>query len=183
MDPNLKLQIVFPESNQDHRLQLVAINGVVFAIMYSPLESEGPIHLNCTEWSLILLAPIKSKTNVLISAANIVCLSEVVSEAGSVNVHASKMLVKLTRSVEGEKVCEMGEKGEFVLDDPGALMYCYRLFEKIVEGARNEKLIADAQHQFISGLCTLAARAHKTENLDMKKVLEFWDIPKKTPKK
>ena len=62
---DLKLQISFPKSDQDHRLQLVNINESIFAILHSPLESNGPINLYCEDWSLVLLAPIKSKTDLL----------------------------------------------------------------------------------------------------------------------
>ncbi len=177
-----KLQITFPESSEDHRLQLVAINGAIFAIVHSPLESLGPIRLHCEEWSLVLLAPLKSKTNILVSAINVICLGEVVSEEGNVNIHASNRLVKFADLFKPkEKVCEMGERGEFQFDDdPGAFLYFYRLFEGIVSSARSgdPALLSQSQQQVLSGLCTLAHTIEgKPENMDLNKVLDVWNIP------
>jgi hypothetical protein len=179
---NTKLLITFPESSEDHRLQLVGINGAIFAIVYSPLESLGPIRLHCEEWSLVLLAPIKSKSNILISAVNIICLSEITSEEGNINIHASNRLVKFADLFKpAEKVCEMGERGEFQFhDDPGAFLYFYRLFEGIVNSVRNTsaELLSQAQQQFIAALCTLADKIkEKSGNLDLFKVLSLWNIP------
>jgi hypothetical protein len=176
-----KLEIGFPKSDQDHRLQLVSINGSIFAIVYLPLESLGPIRLCCEEWSLILLAPIKSKTNVLVSAINVICLNEIESEEGHVNVHATNRLVKLGNMFKpAEKVCEMGERGEFQCDDdPGALLYYHRLFSSIVNNVHNRSpdSFADAQQNFISSLFTLADKIEgKPENLDLQKVFGIWDI-------
>lgn len=177
-----KLQFTFPKSNEDHRLQLVGINGSFFAIVHSPLESLGPINLHCEEWSLILLAPIKSKKNVVISAVNIICLSEIASEEGNINIHASNRLVKfahLTKASD-EKVCEIGERGEFQFDDdPGAFLYFYRLFEGIVssihEGSPNS--LSEAQQKLIMSLCTLADKIEgKPENLNLRQVLAIWNI-------
>lgn len=179
---SFKLQVTFPASSEDHRLKIVGINGAIFAILHSPLESLGPIRLFCEDWSLVLLAPIKSKTNVVVSAINIISLSEITSDEGNVNVHASNRLVKFADSFKAaEKVCQMGERGEFQFDnDPGALLYFYRLFEGLVGSVRNgspEKL-SQAQQQFIAALCTLADKMqNKSENLDLKKVLEMWNIP------
>jgi len=111
-----KLQMGFPKCNEDHRLQLVEINGSMFAILHAPLESEGPIALHCEEWSLILLAPIKSKSNILISAINVICLSEIESKEGVINLHASNRLVKFAQLIKSDKVSEMGECGEFEFD-------------------------------------------------------------------
>lgn len=177
-----KLQIAFPKSKEDHRLQLVEINGSIFAIVYSPLESLGPIRLCCEEWSLVLLAPIKSKTNVLISAKNIICLNEIVSEEGNVNIHASNRLVKFAHSVSPrEKICEMGERGEFRFDDdPGAFLYYYRLFDGIVSSLRsgNPDSFSEVQQNFITSLCTLADKIEGSpENLNLQKVLGVWGIP------
>jgi hypothetical protein len=177
-----KLQITFPKSNEDHRLQLVEINGSVFAIVHSPLESLGPIRLHCEEWSLILLAPIKSKTNIVISAINVVCLSEIASEEGNVNIHASNRLVKFAHLIKPpEKVCEMGECGEFQFDDdPGAFLHYYRLFEGIVSSVRegSPASFSEAQQKLIMGLCTLADKIEgKPENLDLSKVLDIWNVP------
>ena len=182
MQPDAKLQIAFLKSNEDHRLQLVEINGSIFAILHSPLESLGPINLSCQDWSLVLLAPIKSKTNILISAINIICLNEIASEDGNVNVHASNRLVKFAHLIKPpEKVCMMGERGEFQFDDdPGAFLHYYRLFESIVSSARNESLdsFSEAQQKFIISLCTLADKIkEKPENLNLHNVLAIWDIP------
>ncbi len=179
---NVKLQMAFPKSSEDHRMQLVEINGSIFAILHSPLESLGPIHLKCEEWSLVLLAPIKSKTNIVISAINIICLSEIESEEGSVNIHASNRLVKFVPSIKSpEKVCEMGERGEFQFeDDPGALLHHYRSFESIVCSIRegSSDSFSEAQQKFIAGLCTLANNIEgNPENLDLHKVLGIWGIP------
>lgn len=177
-----KLQITFPSSAEDHRLQLVDINGAIFAIVHSPLESLGPIRLYCQEWSLVLLAPLKSRSNVLVSAINIIVLSEIASEEGSVNIHASNRLVKFAGlSKPSEKFSEMGERGEFQFsDDPGALLYFYRLFENIVSSVRagTPESLSQAQEQFLSGLCTLADKVEqKPENLDLHKVFDIWNIP------
>lgn len=175
-----KLEIAFPKSNEDHRLQLVGINGSIFAIVHSPLESLGPISLKCDEWSLVLLAPIKSKTNIVISAINVICLSEIASEEGNVNIHASNRLVKFAH-LTSEKVCEMGERGEFQFDDdPGAFLHYYRLFESIVscvhQGSADS--ISEAQQKFIMSLCSLADKIEgKPENLNLHKVLGIWDVP------
>lgn len=177
-----KLAIAFPKSNEDHRFQLVEINGSIFAIVHSPLESLGPIRLYCEEWSLVLLAPIKSKTNILITGKNIICLSEIVSEEGTVNIHASNRLVKFADLIKPlEKLCEMGERGEFQFDDdPGVFLHYYRLFDGIVNLVRNGSLdsFPEAQQKFITSLCSLADKIEKgSENLDLKKVLSIWDIP------
>ncbi len=177
-----KLQISFPKSDKDHRLQLVEINGSIFAIVHSPLESLGPICLNCEEWSLVLLAPIKSKTNILISAINVICLNEIASEEGNVNVHATNRLVKFAHSMKPlEKVCEMGERGEFQFDDdPGAFLYYYRLFEGIVSSIRegSSASFSDAQQKLIMCLCTLADKIEKKpENLNLHQVLDIWNVP------
>ncbi|MFI5334246.1 MAG: hypothetical protein ACHQT8_03660 [Chlamydiales bacterium] len=179
---DFKLLINFPKSNEDHRLQLVSINGAIFAIVHSPLESLGPIRLYCEEWSLVLLAPLKSKSNILVSAINIICLSEIASEEGNVSVHASNRLVKFADMFKPpEKVNEIGERGEFQLsDDPGFFLYYYRLFEGIVSGVRNGSpdSISHAQQQLIAGLCTLADKIEGApKNLDLHKVFDIWNIP------
>lgn len=179
---NSKLQITFPKSEEDHRLQFIEINGSIFAVLYSPLESFGPIRLHCEDWSLILLAPINSKANILISAKNIICLNEIVSEEGSVNIHASNWLVKFAHLIKPvEKLCEMGERGEFQFDDdPGAFLFYHRLFEGIVDKLRNQSSdsFSEAQQSFIKALCTLADKVKKKpETLDLQKVLATWDIP------
>lgn len=181
--PGVKLLITFPQSSEDHRLQLVGINGSIFAIVHSPLESLGPIRLHCEKWSLVLLAPLKSKTNILVSAINVICLSEITSEEGNLNVHATNRLVKFADLFKpSEKVSEMGERGEFQFDDdPGTFLYYYRLFEGIVTSVRsgNPDLQSQAQQQFITALCTLADKIEgKPENLDLFKVLDIWGVPR-----
>lgn len=177
-----RLQIGFPSSSEDHRLQLMEINGSIFAILHSPLESDGPICLNCEDWSLILLAPIKSKTNIVISAINIICLNEINTEEGMVNIHASRRLIKFAPLTKGsENICEMGGHSEFQFDDdPGAFLHYYRLFESIVSCVRvnSPDAFSEAQQKVIMGLCTLADKieANKTD-LTLRKVLEIWDIP------
>lgn len=175
-----QLQIAFPESNEDHRLQLIAINGAIFAIIFGSLESNGPIRLNCEEWSLILLTPVKSKKNILISATNILCLSEIASEEGMINVHASNYLVKFANLIQpSEKVCEMGEKGELQFpEDSAALLYYYQLFEKILTNIRMKtpESFSDASQQLIAGLCAIAQKTTE-KDLTLQNVLDFWKIP------
>lgn len=179
--PTTKLHIAFPKSDEDHRLQLVEINGSIFAFLFAPLESLGPIRLLCEEWSLVLLAPIKSKTNIVISGINVICLNEIVSEEGNVNLHASNRLVRFADLVQPtEKLSEMGEKGEFHFDDdPGAFLHYYRLFESVVTSIhqKNPDAFAEAQQKFLVGLCTLADKIEgKPESLDLKQVLKIWGI-------
>lgn len=180
---NSKLSVVFPTSNEDHRLQLVGINGAIFAIVHSPLESDGPIRLFCEEWSLILLAPLKSKTNITVSAINVFCLSEIASEEGNVNIHASNILVKSVNLINpSEKLSEIGERGEFQFDnDLGSFLYHYQLFMGIVNNVRSKKpdSLLQAQQQFITGLCTLADKiSGKSKDLAIQKVLDIWNIPR-----
>ena len=179
---NTKLSITFPTSNEDHRLQLIEINGAIFAIVHAPLESQGPIRLQCEDWSLILLSPIKSTSHIVISAINVICLSEISSQEGNINLHASNLLVKFAGLfTAADKVSEIAEKDECTFDDdPGALLYFYRLFEGVVKAARSEdrELLSQAQQQVITALCTLADRIqNKTANLDLQKVLDMWNIP------
>jgi hypothetical protein len=176
--PEIKLQIAFPKSSEDQKLQLVDINGSIFAIVYAPLQSLGPVHLNCEDWSIILLSPIHSKSNILISAVNVICLSDIFSEEGHVSIHASNKLVKFTQRSH-EKVSEMGEKGEFYFqDDPAALLQFYRLFEGAVKGVKEgsaEKL-TEAQQRFIMGICLLASKIGQDPEITVSKVLEIWNI-------
>ncbi len=178
---NVQLQISFPKSNEDRRLRLININGSIFALIYCPLDSLGPIRLNCEDWSLILLAPVKSKTNILISAINIICLSEIVSEEGNVNVHASNRLIKFA-SLNGvpEKLCEMGENGEYSLDDdPGAFLHYYQLFDSIADKISDATpdSFSEAQQKFITALCSLAGKIEgNSEELTLRKVLDIWNI-------
>ncbi|MES2200109.1 MAG: hypothetical protein V4489_08090 [Chlamydiota bacterium] len=182
MKSDVKLQIAFPKSKEDHRLQLVEVNGSIFAILHSPLESLGPIRLYCEEWSLVLLAPINSKTNILISAKNIICLNEITSEEGNVSIHASNRLVKFAHSIKpSEKICEMGEQGESQFnDDPGALLCYYQLFDAIVNSLHSGSTdsFSEAQQKFIMSLCALADKiVGGSENLNLQKVLDIWNIP------
>lgn len=182
MQHDAKLQISFPQSSEDHRLQLVEINGSIFAILHSPLESLGPIRLYCEDWSLILLAPIKSKTNIIISAINIICLNQILSEEGNVNIHASNRLVRFAQLIKpAEKLCEMGERGDYQFEeDPGALLHYYQLFDHIVSAARSGSAdsFSDAQQKFIMSLCSLADQIEKKpNNLNLPKVLSIWNIP------
>lgn len=182
IESSSKLLITFPQSSEDHRLQLMGINGAIFAIVHSPLESLGPIRLLCEDWSLVLLAPLKSKSNIIVSAINVICLSEIASEEGNVSIHASNRLVKFAHLLKSPaKVSEMGEQGEFQFDDdPGALLYYYRLFEGIVSSVRNGSpdLLSHAQQQCIAGLCTLADKMKaEQKNLNLHEVLDIWHIP------
>ncbi len=178
---DIKLQIAFPKSDQDHRLQLVAVNGSIFAIVFAPLESLGPIALHCEEWSLVLLAPIKSKKNVVVSAINIICLNEISSEEGNVNIHASHRLVKFAHLMKpAENVSLKGECGQLQFeDDPGAFLHYYRLYEGIVSHVRDHSsdALLEAQKKFILSLCTIAAKMEEqSENLNIHKVLSLWNI-------
>jgi len=184
-DSMTQLQIAFPKSSEDHRLQLVGINGSIFAILYAPLESEGPIHLYCEDWSLILLAPIKSESNIAISAKNLICFNEIESKEGIVNLHASNRLVKFSNLIKpSEKVYEISEGGSYSFDnDPGALLYHYRLFHNMIEGIRSESphSLPEVQQMFITTLCTLAEKIKETTDpLDLSKVLEIWGISPET---
>lgn len=176
-----ELQISFPNSSEDHRLQLIKINDSIFAIVHSPLESLGPINLNCEDWSLILLAPIKSKTNIVISAINVICLNEIASEEGKVNIHASNRLVKLTPlNNSPEKAFEINAQDVFQFhDDPGAFLHYYRLFYGIVASIHsgNSSSFSEAQQNFIQSLCTLTDRIKGGQkNLTLPKVLTFWNV-------
>lgn len=178
MTNDIPLQISFPKSSEDHRLQLVEINGSIFAILHSPLESNGPIRLNCENWSLILMAPIKSKTNILISAINVVCLSEISSQEGSVNIHASNRLVKFAVSISSPKpISEMGEKGEYVFkDDPGLFLFYFRNFESVLQLSLTDHKTAGKQ--FVTCLSTIAEKIkEETRDLTIQKVLQIWNIP------
>lgn len=176
------LSISFPKSSEDHRLRLIGINDALFAIIFAPLESLGPINLDCGEWSLVLLAPVKSKTNISISATNIICLNEVSSEEGSVSLYASNRLVRFPDLLKPlEKVSEVGERGKFHFgDDPGALLYFFKLFEGIVSNIHDgsPEMCSQAQQQVIRGLCTLADRIKGTSDpLVLLDVLSLWNIP------
>jgi hypothetical protein len=179
---NVKLRISFPVSNEDHRLQLVEINGAIVAILHAPLKSNGPIKLHCQDWSLVLLAPIVSKSDVEISAINIICLNEIQSEEGSINIQASNHLVELTPCIKpSEKILAWGKCGEHRYgDDPGTFLKYFQLYNKVVQGARDTTPSAstEAQQNFLLSLCALANKiTGKTEGLNIHSVLDFWDIP------
>ncbi|MBA2369827.1 MAG: hypothetical protein H0V82_12545 [Candidatus Protochlamydia sp.] len=179
---NTKLHIAFPKSTEDRRLQLVEINGSFFAIIHSPLESDGPIQLYCDEWSLVILASLKSKSNIVISAQNIICLSEIESKDGHVNIHASKHLVKFAQSIRPlEKISEIVEGREFNFgDDPGAYLHYYKLLENMLKSVQdgNPEALSQAQQKFIMFLCGLAEKIEGTvANLNFLKVLDIWGIP------
>lgn len=188
MEPQIKLQIGFPKSDQDHRLQLVEINGSIFAILHAPLESDGPINLQCEEWSLVLLAPIRSKTDIEVSAINVICFNEIESEEGTVNIHASNRLVKFaTSSKQLQKIHETAEHGKFQFDDdPGFFLSYFKLFNLVINKARAESLesLSEAQKNFIVSLCGLAEKIEgKAESLNIVKVLQIWDVNPIAPPK
>lgn len=172
------LQISFPKSNQDHRLQLVEINGTIFAIVHTTLESTGPINFLCETWNLVLLAPLKSKADISISGMNIVICSDIVSEEGLVNIHASCRLVKFTSPAKN--VRETAKQGQFQLDDaPTTLINCFQLFQAITLSCRSSpELLAQAQQKFIASLCLLAEKMEgKKAPLTIHQVLKVWNIP------
>lgn len=180
---NAKLQIHFPKSSEDRRLQLIEINGSIFAIVHSPLESNGPINLFCENWSLILLSPIRSKVDISISGINVICLNDVISSEGTVDIQASNQLVNLSPSIQtSEKINLFGKQGQFQLDDdPATFLYYFKLFDKIVRGVHdaNPDSFSEAQHSFLVSLCALAQKIEgKTEDLNIHKVLSFWEIAK-----
>ncbi|WP_068466787.1 hypothetical protein [Candidatus Protochlamydia phocaeensis] len=176
---NSKLKIGFPTSTEDRRLQLVDINGSIFAIVYSPLESNGPIRLECEDWSLILLAPIKSKTDIVISAINIIRFNTIESEEGVVNISASNQLVNFASPMTS-LAYETGERGAFQFEDPAALFNYSQLFNKVVAFARGENLdssFSEAQKNFMMGLCAIAKKMEpNTEDLNLPRVFGIWDI-------
>lgn len=177
-----KLQIFFPKSNEDHRLQLIDINGAIFAILFSALESKGQIRLNCEDWSLILLAPIKSQADVVISAINIICVNDIQSQEGTVSIEASNQLVKITPSIKSsDRVIVSGKEGEFQFDDdPGSFIYYFQLFNKIVSEVRKDDPASfiEAQKKFILCLCALAQKLEgQLQELTIHRVLELWKIP------
>lgn len=177
-DDNIKLEIFFPKSDQEHRLQLVSINGAIFALFFAPLESNGPIHLYCDDWSVVLLSPIKSDKEIVVSAINIISLNDFMSKENEVMLTASKRLVKVAPSKE---VQESAEKGVFHLDDdPGAILGLFKLFETTLHHIRGDAPnLKEAQISFVTSLCKLADKIEgKGRDLDLKQVLEIWGIPK-----
>ena len=177
-DSKIELKISFPESDQDHRLQLIGINGSIFAILYSGLESNGPISLDCDEWSLVLLAPIKSKGDIFIAGKNVICFGTIESEEGKVDVTALNQLVSFAPPVKSALgASETGGKGEYRIgDDTGVFLNFFQLFNKIIGNIR-DKNHEEAQKRFLAGLCTLAAKIEENEEeLTMERVLEIWGI-------
>lgn len=178
----MQLEVTFLKSSEDHRLQLVRINGSIFAIVHSHLESSGPISLHCEDWSLVFLAPIKSEVDIVISGINIICFNEIESEKGTVNIHASNRLVKFASSIKSpQKVFERGDHGKFQFDDdPVAFLNYFKLFNNVVNSAHDgsQDSFFEAQQKFITSLCILAKKMEgKIVDLNIQKVLEIWDIP------
>lgn len=178
-----KLQISFPRSDQDKKLQLVDINGSIFALVFAPLESKGPIKLDCKDWSLILLSPIKSNADVAISAINVLCFNEIDSQDGTVNLQASNLLLKFAPTIKKtEKINEKGARGTHNLsNDPASFVHYYKLYEAIIsatrEGTMTPEVFLELQQKFLLSLCAIAAQFEKEkENLTLKKVLSLWGI-------
>lgn len=178
---DIKLQITFPKSSEDHRLQLVEINGSIFAMISSPLESNGPINLYCEDWSLILLAPIRSQVDVSISAINIICMNEIVSEQGIVKIHASHRLMKYAPAIKSPvDIKTTSNHGEFQFSEDPAAFLNFQLFHNLLSLVHDESSNAtiEAQKKFMAALCVLAEKIEgKRENLNLQRVLEIWDIP------
>ncbi|MDN3506670.1 MAG: hypothetical protein P0S96_05530 [Simkaniaceae bacterium] len=176
-----ELKVTFPKSSEDSRLQLAEINGSIFAILHSSLESDGPINLYCEEWNLILLAAVKSKKKVAISAINLICLNEITSESGEIFIHTSKRFVNLVEPQSPpRKDFEVFAQDEDTLyDQMGALLYHHQAFKDIISKARSKKssAIAEAQKTFIASLCALADKVTGgVKELTIPKVLKFWGI-------
>ena len=180
--PNISLHISFPKSNQDHRLQLIEINGVIFAIVHAPLESEGPIRLECDDWNLILLSSIKSRSDVLISGINVIRFNTIESDEGSLSITASNKLINFNSTAKaGMDVCECGKSQEIRFDDdPAAFIHYFKSFNQILEKlhANSSDSFSMAQKKFIETLCTLAAKiTGEKDNITIHRVLGIWDIP------
>jgi hypothetical protein len=174
---NQILKIGFPRSTEDHRLQLVDVNGSVFAIVHSALESNGPIRLNCEEWSLVLLAPIKSQANIFITAINVIRLNTVESSEGIGNMSASNQLVGFAPPLK-QVAFETGLKGERqFIDDPAGLLTYSQLFRKVVKDSHTDNL-PEAQKHFMMCLCAIANKIEPNgEDLNLQRVFGIWDIP------
>jgi hypothetical protein len=180
---NTKLEVSFPKSSEDKKLQLVGINGSIFAIVFANLESDGPINLHCEDWSLILLAPIKSKTDIVVSGINVISLNDIQSAQGTTSVRASNLLVKFTSAINySEKVHEIGEAGQYQFnDDPSSFLTYFKLFNSVINNVRNvepsQEAFLEARQKFIMCLCALAAKIEGKTDLNIKQVLEIWKIP------
>lgn len=176
-----QLKISFPESSEDNKLQLVDINGSIFAIIHSPLESHGPIHLNCEDWNLILLAPIKSDADIVISGEHIICLSEISSKKEKVKIHASNKLVSFIsmKNASGNKFDVQALKKIQFDDDHSTILHLVQLLQGVVLSARSAdpSSIAQAQKNFVVALCTLSHKVKGTDkNLTLKECLDVWDV-------
>ncbi len=168
------VEISFPSSEEDHRLQLVLVNDAIFAILFAPLESKGPIQLHCEEWNLILLAPIKSKKEVVVRAENIARFATIESETEEVRVEANKELVDLSPD-SLQKTVE---------SDADFFVNYFQLCQKIVQKAREDssEALAEAQKRVLTALCLLAQKASgKQKELTIEGVLDFWGIEYDTP--
>lgn len=175
------LKISFPESSEDNKLQLVDINGSIFAIFISPLESNGPIHLNCEDWNLILSTPIKSEQDVVISGNHIVCLSDISSNEENVQINADNLLVSFTslKNSSGKRFKSRALKKVQFIDDHSSVLSFSQLIYSVVTGARSgdPSSISEAQKNFVVILCMLAHKIKKTDkNLSLKECLDVWNI-------
>jgi hypothetical protein len=179
--PDVKLEIAFPRSDKDYRIQLVKINNSIFAIVHSPLESQGPIHLDCPDWSLVLLSPIKSKVGVEISAINLICLNTIESQESNIKLNALNRLVKFGEVLKpSANLTETAEGGVFhVTDELGSGFYFHQLFHGIIKSIHSDtpEAVSEAQQDFITCLCAVAGKMEKTTDLlDLQKVLNIWNI-------
>ncbi len=175
----IKLFISFPKTKEDHRLQLVKINDSIFAIFHTKLESDGPINLQCEDWNLVLLAPIKSKEEVHIAGKNIICLNEIISEAKKVQLSTTDQLLCLTPQPPYFSVNENVEQFHHLEDDAAAFLYYYQLFSKLVAMCKDKKnsSVEQMQKEFLTGLCGLAAKAiDGSGDVDLFDILKFWKI-------
>lgn len=176
---NIKLQVAFPKSDQDHRLQLVAVNSSIFAIIHAPLQSDGDINLNCEDWNLILLSPINSKKKVQISAINLFCFSEIAAQE-EIEIAVSKRLVTFSSPQSPKKVHEsIGVEKSSFGDDPACLLQQVKLLNGLLTCIHdsNPDALLEAQTRFITFLCTLAEKIEgNQQKLNIQNVLTFWNI-------
>lgn len=178
---NTPLKIDFPTSSEDHRLQLVQINGSVFAILHSPLESMGPINLLCEDWSLVLLAPIRSEKKVEIKAINIIALNEVRSQTDEITIEATNRLLQLSVPPSpAENVIIEGKGGQYQYDDdPSTFIKYFQLFTAIITHARanTPEGFSEAQQKTLLALCALAEKMEGgIMTLTIQRVLKMWNI-------
>lgn len=183
MDSNLNLWISFPSCDEDHRLQLVDVNGTMFAVLFGPLSSEGPINLQCEDWNLILVAPIRSAADVHIQGVNVACLGQVESTGGQVSIEAAQRLIYHGASVESRlpRRCEGGLGEWFAEPGDGLFADLQQLLMKMVPLAREgtKEAQEEARQRFLSALCALAqwTAADRSKELSMLRVMETWGIP------